>query len=253
MEQARIALVTGSSRGLGRDMALQLARAGNDVVVTYRARAQEAEAVVREIARLGRRAVALQLDTGEVAGFEAFGHRLAAALETQWGRHDIDHLVNNAGVDETAPFGQTTEAQFDHLVNVHFKGVYFLTQALSPRIATGGSIVLVSTGLTRFAVPGYSAYASMKGGIEVLAKFIAKELGPRRIRCNVVAPGAVETDFTRPAFDAHAGMREFLASQTALGRIGQPEDIGGVVAFLCSDAARWVNAQRIEASGGMFL
>jgi NAD(P)-dependent dehydrogenase (short-subunit alcohol dehydrogenase family) len=253
MERTSIALVTGASRGLGRDMALQLARAGQDLVITYRSRADQAEAVVREVAALGRRAVALPLDTGETASFGAFAERLAAVLEQHWGRHDFDHLVNNAGVDETAPFGQTREAQFDHLVNVHFKGVYFLTQALLPRIAAGGSIVLVSTGLTRFVVPGYSAYAAMKGGIEVLAKFIAKELGPRRIRCNVVAPGAVETDFTRPSFDAHEGMREFLASQTALGRVGEPEDIGGVVAFLCSDAARWVNAQRVEASGGMFL
>ncbi len=248
-----IALVTGSSRGLGRDMALQLARSGQDVIVTFRSREEEGLAVVEEIRRLGRKAVALQLDTGKPATFADFGQRLAAALQHQWQRTSFDHLVNNAGIDETATFGQTTEAQFDHLMNVHFKGVYFLTQALLPRLADSGSVVLVSTGLTRFSVPGYAAYASMKGAVEVLAKYLAKELGPRRIRCNVVAPGAVETDFTRPAFDAHPGMREFLASQTALGRVGQPEDIGGVVAFLCSESARWVNAQRVEASGGMFL
>lgn len=253
MNAPQIALVTGSSRGLGRDMALQLARAGRDVVVTYRSRAEEGAAVVRDIEAMGRKAVALQLDTGDAAGFTDFAQRLDAALEQHWRRKRIDHLVNNAGVDETAAFGHTTEAQFDHLVDVHFKGVFFLTQQLLPQLADGGSVVLVSTGLTRFVVPGYAAYASMKGAVEVLAKFLAKELGPRRIRCNVVAPGAVETDFTRPAFDAHEGMREFLASQTALGRVGQPDDIGGVVAFLCSDAARWVNAQRVEASGGMFL
>jgi NAD(P)-dependent dehydrogenase (short-subunit alcohol dehydrogenase family) len=253
MSTPKIALVTGSSRGLGRDMALQLAAAGQDVIVTYNRRADEGEAVARQIQALGRRAVALQLDTGEAAGFPGFAQRLAAALEQHWKRKHIDHLVNNAGVDETAPFPQTTEAQFHHLANVHFKGVFFLTQALLPQMADGGSIVMVSTGLTRFVVPGYAAYAAMKGGIEVLAKFLAKELGPRRIRVNTVAPGAVETDFTRPAFDSHAGMREFLASQTALGRVGEPQDIGGVVAFLCSDAARWVNAQRVEASGGMFL
>jgi len=253
MPTPKIALVTGSSRGLGRDMALQLARAGHDVVVTYRGRADEAASVVREIQALGRRAVSLQIDTGQPAGFGDFSLRLAGALEQHWNRKHIDALVNNAGIDETAAFGQTSEAQFDHLMNVHFKGVFFLTQALLPQLADGGSVVLVSTGLTRFSIPGYAAYASMKGAVEVLAKYLAKELGPRRIRCNVVAPGAVETDFTRPAFDSHAGMREVLASQTALGRVGQPDDIGGVVAFLCSDAGRWVNAQRIEASGGMFL
>lgn len=248
-----IALVTGSSRGLGRDMALQLARSGADVIVTYRVQEAEGAAVVEEIRRLGRKAAALQLDAGEPQAFGDFRQRLARTLQRGWQRTHIDHLVNNAGIDATAPFGETTEAQFDHLLNVHFKGVYFLTQALLPQLADGGSIVLVSTGLTRFSIPGYAAYASMKGAVEVLARYLAKELGPRRIRCNVVAPGAVETDFTRPAFDAHPGMREFLGSQTALGRVGQPEDIGGVVAFLCSTSAGWVNAQRLEASGGMFL
>jgi NAD(P)-dependent dehydrogenase (short-subunit alcohol dehydrogenase family) len=251
--ETRIALVTGASRGLGREMALQLARSGRDVVLTYQSRAAEAQAVVDEIASMGRRAVALQLDTSQVAGFDAFVRRLDEALQAGWQRDRIDYLVNNAGIEAHSAFGQTPEEQFDRLMNVHFKGVYFLTQALLPKLADGGGIVLLSTGLARFAVPGYAAYASMKGGIEVLVKYLAKELGPRRIRANVVAPGAIETDFTRPGFEANPEIPKHLAAQTALGRVGRPGDIGGVVAFLCSDAAGWVNAQRLEASGGMFL
>jgi NAD(P)-dependent dehydrogenase (short-subunit alcohol dehydrogenase family) len=152
-----------------------------------------------------------------------------------------------------APIGQTAEEAFDSLLNVHFKGVYFLTQRLLPLIVDGGSIVCISSGLTRFAIPGFAPYASMKGAIEVFTKYLAKELGPRRISANVVAPGAIDTDFNRGAFEQHAGMKDFIASQTALGRVGVPEDIGGVVAFLCSEEGRWINAQRIEASGGMFL
>ena len=248
-----LSLVTGGSRGLGREAALRLAAQGHDVVITYKSRADEADAVVRQIEALGRRAAALPLDTGVAASFPAFVRQLAELLPARFGRGNIDHLVNNAGIDWAAPFADSTEAQFDALMNVHFKGVFFLTQALLPHIAEGGAILLVSTGLTRFAIPGYAAYASMKGAVEVLAKYLAKELGPRRIRCNLVAPGAIETDFTREAFETHAGMREFIASQTALGRVGEPEDIAGVVAFLCSDGSRWMNAQRVEASGGMFL
>lgn len=248
-----LTLVTGGSRGLGRQAALRLAAQGHDVILTYRSRADEAQAVVREIEALGRRAAALPLDTGAVATFGAFVAHLAELLPARFARENFDHLVNNAGIDWAASFADSTEAQFDALMNVHFKGVFFLTQALLPRIADGGAIVLVSTGLTRFAIPGYAAYASMKGAIEVLAHYLAKELGPRRIRCNLVAPGAIETDFTREAFESHAGMREFIASQTALGRVGQPQDIAGVVGLLCSGASGWMNAQRVEASGGMFL
>ena len=249
----QIALVTGASRGLGRDMALQLAASGRDVIITYHSRAGEAAAVVHSIEALGRKAMALQLDTTAIASFGDFGALLARTLQQYWQRGSFDYLVNNAGTSVKAAFGETTEAQFDSLLDVHFKGVYFLTQALLPNIADGGGIICISTGLTRFAVPGYAPYAAMKSAIEGLVKYMAKELGPRRIRANAVAPGAIETDFNRDSFEAHPEMKGFLASQTALGRVGQAGDIGGVVAFLCSDAARWVNAQRIEASGGMFL
>ncbi len=248
----KIALVTGSSRGLGRAIALQLARSGADLVVTYRQRKSEGEAVVAEIQALGRRAVALPLDVARADTFEAFAVALKAALETTWQRPSFDFLVNNAGIDIARPFAQTAEADFDALMNVHFKGVFFLTQRLLPLLADGGRIVNTSTGLARFSVPGYAAYASMKGAIEVLTRYLAKELGPRRISANVVAPGIIETDFTREAL-SHPGAREFMSKNIALGRVGVPEDIGGVVDFLCSEEGRWVNAQRVEASGGMFL
>lgn len=250
--QNRIALVTGSSRGLGRSIALQLARSGADVVVTYRTGKDEGEAVVAEIHALGRRAIALQLDTARSNTFAAFAAMLTAALETNWQRTTFDFLINNAGIDRKAPFAETTEAAFDELMNVHFKGVFFLTQTLLPLLADGGRIVNTSTGLARFSIPGYAAYASMKGAIEVLTRYLAKELGARKISVNVVAPGIIETDFTREALSNPAA-REFMAKNIALGRVGVPDDIGGVVDFLCSEAGRWVNAQRVEASGGMFL
>lgn len=248
----KIALVTGSSRGLGRAIALQLARSGADIVVTYRTGRAEAEAVVAEIQTLGRRAVALPLDVARASSFEAFAATLKTALATTWSRDRFDFLVNNAGIDIAKPFAETTEADFDALMNVHFKGVFFLTQRLLPLIADGGRIVNTSTGLARFSIPGYAAYASMKGAIEVLTRYLAKELGARRIAVNAVAPGIIETDFTREAL-SHPGAREFMAKNIALGRVGQPDDIGGVVDFLCSEGGRWVNAQRVEASGGMFL
>lgn len=249
---SKIALVTGGSRGLGRSIALQLARKGNDVILTYRQKKEEGEAVVAEITTLGRKAVALPLDVSDLSQFAGFHHRLAQALESNWRRKDLDFLINNAGIDRWSPIEQTTVEAFDELLNVHFKGVYFLTQNLLPLIANGGRIINISTGLARFAIPGYAAYASMKGAIEVFTRYLAKELGPRGIAANVVAPGAIETDFTSHALQ-QPGTREFLASQTALGRVGVPDDIGGVVAFLCSEDSRWVNAQRLEASGGMFL
>lgn len=250
--KANIALVTGGSRGLGRNIALQLARSGNDVILTYRQQKAEGETVVAEIESLGRSAAALQLDVADTSQFSSFQQQLAHTLEGKWQRSNFDFLINNAGIDRMSSFGQTTEEAFDELMNTHFKGAYFLTQTLLPLIADGGRIINLSTGLTRFAVPGYAAYASMKGAIEVFTKYLAKELGERGIAANVVAPGAIETDFTREAFE-NPGLKEFIASQTALGRVGVPDDIGGVVAFLCSEAGRWVNAQRLEASGGMFL
>jgi len=251
--ESKIAVVTGGSRGLGKNMALRLAANGIDVMLTYRSKRDEAEAVVREIEQTGQKAAALQLDTSLVSTFDDFFKQVSATLTEKWNRSTFDFLVNNAGIDAASPFAQTPEEDVDNLFNIHFKGVYFLTQKALPLLADNGGIVNVSTGLTRFTTPGYAAYASMKGAIEVLTKYMAKELGSRGIRVNLVAPGIIETDFTKAAREAHPGLEAFISSQTALGRFGQPDDIGGVVAFLCSPDARWVTAQRIEASGGMFL
>ncbi|MEW9899703.1 SDR family oxidoreductase [Chitinivorax sp. PXF-14] len=249
----KIAIVTGASRGLGRNTALKLAAKGVDVILTYRSQQGEAAAVVAEIERLGGRAVALPLDVGVSAGFPAFAATVRAVLGSHWQREQFDYLVNNAGIGIHAGFSETSEAQFDQLVNIQFKGVFFLTQALLPLMANGGRIVNISTGLTRFALPGYAAYASMKGAVEVLTRYLAKELGSRGIAVNAVAPGAIETDFGGGVVRDNADINALLASQTALGRVGLPDDIGGVIASLLSDDNRWINAQRIEASGGMFL
>jgi NAD(P)-dependent dehydrogenase (short-subunit alcohol dehydrogenase family) len=248
-----IALITGGSRGLGKNTALHLAKQGVDVILTYRDHAQAAQAVVAEITALGRRAVALPLDVADTRGFADFGAQVRDALAQNWQRTSFDYLVNNAGVGVNASLMDTTEAQFDTLMNGHLKGVFFLTQTLLPLMADGGRIVNVSTGLTRFALPGFAAYAAMKGAVEVLTRYMAKELGPRGIAVNVVAPGAIETDFGGGAVRDNAQMNAFLSGQTALGRVGQPDDIGGVIASLLSEPNRWINAQRIEASGGMFL
>jgi NAD(P)-dependent dehydrogenase (short-subunit alcohol dehydrogenase family) len=248
-----ITLVTGGGRGLGRNTAIQVARGGGDVILTYRSNRAEADAAVAGIEKLGRRAVALSLDVGDSATFDAFADAVRDALARHWQRDRFDHLVNNAGVGEHAAFGDTTEAQFDTLMNVHFKGVFFLTQKLLPLIADGGRIVNISSGLARFSLPGYSAYAAMKGAVEVLTRYLAKELGPRGIAVNTVAPGAIETDFGGGTVRDNAQVNAFVASQTALGRVGLPDDIGGVIASLLAPANRWINAQRIEASGGMFL
>ena len=246
----KIAIVTGASRGLGRNTALNIARKGGDVVVTYQSRAEDAQAVVAEIQAMGRKAIALQLDTGDIASFAPFAERLHAALRETCQRETFDCLVNNAGHGDYALIGQTTEAQFDALVNVHFKGVYFLTQTLLPLIADGGRIVNLSSGLTRLSYPGYAAYAAVKGAVEVLSVYMAKELGARGIAVNTVAPGAIETDFGGGAVRDNPEINKIFAGMTALGRVGLPDDIGPMIANLLSEDNRWINAQRIEVSGG---
>lgn len=251
--QPPIALITGGSRGLGHSMALHLARQGVDVILTYRTEAAQAQAVVADIAALGRRALALQLDVGDGASFTAFAAHVQAQLHAQWQRERFDFLVNNAGMGIHASLMDTTQDQFDQLLRVHLKGPFFLSQTLLPLMQDGGRIVNLSSGLTRFALPGYAAYAAMKGAVEVLSRYMAKELGPRRIAVNTVAPGAIATDFGGGAVRDNAQLNGFVAAQTALGRVGQPDDIGALVASLLSSDSGWVNGQRIEASGGMFL
>ena len=248
-----IALITGASRGLGKHSALALAAKGVDLIITYRSQAEEAAAVVAQANALGVKAHALPLDVADSASFAAFAADVRQLLQREWQRERFDFLVNNAGIGIHTSFEQTTEQQFDTLMNIHLKGTFFLTQQLLPLIRDGGRIINLSTGLTRFALPGYAAYAAMKGGIEVLTRYLAKELGPRGIAVNVVAPGAIETDFGGGVVRDNQAVNDFIASQTALGRVGQPDDIGGVIAALLSDDNRWVNAQRIEASGGMFI
>jgi NAD(P)-dependent dehydrogenase (short-subunit alcohol dehydrogenase family) len=248
-----IALITGASRGLGRNTALTLAARGISLIITYRSQAEEADLVVEAARTLGVQAHALALDVADSASFPAFAEQVQLLLQSQWQRTQFDFLVNNAGIGINAPFEQTTEQQFDTLMNIHLKGTFFLTQQLLPLLRDGGRIVNLSTGLTRFALPGYAAYAAMKGGIEVLSHYLAKELGPRGIAVNVVAPGAIETDFGGGVVRDNRDVNDFIASQTALGRVGRPDDIGGVIAALLADDCRWINAQRIEASGGMFI
>jgi NAD(P)-dependent dehydrogenase (short-subunit alcohol dehydrogenase family) len=248
-----IALVTGGSRGLGRSAALHLARAGWDVVFTFRSRADLAEQTVAEIRSLGRRAAALSLDTADVAAFPTFADSLRRVLATEFGREDFDALVNNAGTGLDAPFMETTVQQFDEMMDVHLKGVFFLTQALVPLMAKGGRIVNISSGLARFSLPGKAAYAMMKGGVEVLTRYLARELGPRGLRVNTLAPGAIATDFGGGVVRDNPQVNAAVASNTALGRVGEPDDIGGAIAALLAPEAGWITGQRIEASGGMFL
>jgi NAD(P)-dependent dehydrogenase (short-subunit alcohol dehydrogenase family) len=249
----RIALITGASRGLGRSSALKLAEQGVDVILTYKSNETEAQVVVRQIEALGQRAVALQLDVADSKTFASFAERVKQALLKTWQREHIDYLVNNAGIGVHAAFTETTEEQFDLLANTHLKGTFFLTQKLLPLIRDGGRILNTSTGLTRFAFPGYAAYAAMKAGIEVLTRYMAKELGPRGIAVNTIAPGAIETDFGGGVVRDNSQMNAQIAGVTALGRAGLPDDVGGAVAALLSDGASWINGQRIEVSGGMML
>jgi NAD(P)-dependent dehydrogenase (short-subunit alcohol dehydrogenase family) len=246
----KIALITGASRGLGRNTALSVARHGGDVVLTYQSRSADAQAVVAEIQAMGRKAVALKLDTGDIAALAPFADRLRTVLGETFQRETFDHLVNNAGHGDYALIGETTESQFDGLVNVHFKGIYFLTQTLLPLIADGGRIVNLSSGLTRTSFPGYAAYAAVKGAVEVLTRYMAKELGGRGIAVNTVAPGAIETDFGGGGVRDNPEINKIFANMTALGRVGLPDDIGPMIASLLSEDNRWINAQRIEVSGG---
>jgi NAD(P)-dependent dehydrogenase (short-subunit alcohol dehydrogenase family) len=250
---AKIALVTGASRGLGRNTAIALAGKGIDVIGTYHRNKTEAAATVAAIEALGRKAVMFQLDTGKASTFAAFAVDLKQALAATWGRKALDYLVNNAGIGVYAPFAETTEADFDRLMNVHVKGVFFLTQTLLPLIEDGGRIVNFSSGVARFSLPGYAAYAMMKGAIEVLTRYLAKELGSRGIAANTVAPGAIETDFAGGSVRDNKQVNDFIASVTALGRAGVPDDIGPAVAALLTEDNRWIVGQRIEVSGGMFV
>ncbi len=253
MAENKIALVTGGSRGLGKDMALSLAEKGLDVILTFHSKEDEARSVVEEIEGKGQKAVGLQLDVGKVETFDSFFEEVTNALSETFGAEKFDFLINNAGVGAHAPIAETTEEQFDMLVKIHFKGAFFLTQKALNLMNDDGGIINISSGLSRFSFPGYSAYASMKGAIETFTNYLAKELGERKIRANAVAPGAIETDFGGGVVRDNDELNAYIASVTALGRVGLPDDIGSVVAFLCTDDAKWVNAQRIEVSGGMML
>lgn len=250
---SKIAIVTGSSRGLGRNTALNIASKGTDVIVTYQSNAADAETVVRDIEAMGRKAAAVQLDVSKLSSIAAFAGEVKNVLRERFQRDRFDYLVNNAGHGDMAAIADTTEAQFDTLVNVHFKGVFFLTQALLPLIADGGRIVNLSSGLTRISFPGFSAYSAVKGAVEILTLYMAKEFADRGITANTVAPGAIETDFLGGAVRDMPDLNKTFAGMTALGRVGVPDDIGPMIASLLSDDNRWVTGQRIEVSGGQTI
>lgn len=247
----KIALVTGGSRGLGKDMAMHLAAKGIDVILTYRSKEEEAAAVVKEIEQSGRKAAALHLDMNDFSSLDQFVKTVLSTLQSKWNTGHFDFLINNAGMGATVPFEQVTEEIFNEFLNVHFKGIYFLTQKSVPHINPGGRIINISTGTTRFSNPGYSVYASMKGAIEVFTRYLAKELGAKGIGANVVAPGPVETDFNNAGIRNNPQMKSTLSNLSPLGRVGAANDIGPVVAFLCTGEAAWINGQRIEVSGGI--
>ena len=249
----RIALVTRGSRGLGKNAALKLAAKGTDILLTYHSNRQAALEVVAEIEQKGVKAAALALNVGDPSTFDAFASEVAQVLAQKWGRTTFDYLLNNAGIGLNVPFAETSEAQFDELMNIQFKGPFFLTQRLLPLLQDGGRILNVSSGLARFALPGYAAYAAMKGAMEVLTRYQAKELGGRGISVNIIAPGAIETAVGGGVVRDNAEVNRHIAAQTALGRVGLPDDIGDAIAALLSDELAWMNAQRVEVSGGMFL
>jgi NAD(P)-dependent dehydrogenase (short-subunit alcohol dehydrogenase family) len=253
MAENKIALVTGGSRGLGKNMAMRLADYGSDVIITYHSQKDAADSVVSEIEAKGKKAAVLQYDSSDFKSLDNFLQNVTQTLQTKWSTNKFDFLINNAGIGATIPFTQVTEADFDRFMNIHFKSIYFLTQKLLPIINDQGRIINISTGTTRFSNPGYSVYASMKGAIEVFTKYLAKETGARGITANVVAPGPIETDFNNAVLRNNPDRKNILASLTPLGRVGVAEDIGGIVAFLCSKDAGWINGQRIEASGGINL
>jgi len=249
----KVALVTGGSRGLGREISLALARDGIDVILTFRSNQRGASEVVSEIEREGGKAVALSLDLSDPSLLDSFMERLSQTLQDIWAQEGLDFVIQNAGFGATLPIADVTEEDFDGLMNVHLKGVLFLTQKALPLLNDHGALVFMSSGSARFHVPGYAVYASLKAAVEVFARYVAREYGARGIRSNVVAPGAIETDFNGAAIRNSPRMKEFIAGQTALGRVGQADDVGSVVSFLCSDAARWISGERIEISGGMYL
>jgi NAD(P)-dependent dehydrogenase (short-subunit alcohol dehydrogenase family) len=253
MKSAKIALITGGSRGLGKDMALNIARKRLDVIVTYRSKEEEAKQVVAEIEQSGRKAAALELDMSNFNSLDEFVQSLKSLLQSKWNTGSIDFLINNAGMGATVPFEKVTEDLFNDFMNVHYKGIYFLTQKLLPHLNNNGGIINISSGTTRFVNPGYSVYASMKGAIEVLTRYMAKELGSKGICVNVVAPGPIETDFNNAGIRNNPEMKNRLSALSPLGRVGHANDIGGVVAFLCTEDAKWINGQRIEVSGGINL
>jgi NAD(P)-dependent dehydrogenase (short-subunit alcohol dehydrogenase family) len=249
----KIALITGGSRGLGKNAAISLGEKGIDVILTYVSKEAEAKEVVEQLKSSGVNAATLRLDVSDISTFDSFSTELSAILKEQFDVERFDFLVNNAGTGATIPFMNVTEENFDTLLNVHFKGVFFLTQKLVGLMNDGGSIINLSSGTTRMCNPGYIVYASMKGGVEVMTRYMAKELGPRKIRVNIVAPGAIETDFNNAIIRNNPEIKNRIASNTALGRVGEPDDIGGIIAFLCTPDAGWINGQRIEVSGGVWL
>lgn len=251
MSTTKIALVTGGSRGLGKDMAINMAKKGIAVVLTYRNKKEEADQTVADIEASGGKAVSLQLDMSDFNALDGFVQSFKAAIASKWDSQTFDYLVNNAGMGATVPFLEVTEELFNEFLNVHYKGIYFLTQKLVPVMNAGGRIINISTGTTRFSNPGYSVYASMKGAIEVFTRYLAKELGAKGIGANVVAPGPILTDFNNATIRNNPQMKSVLSSLSPLGRVGNADDIGPVVAFLCSDEAAWINGQRIEVSGGI--
>lgn len=249
----KIALITGGSRGLGKNSALQLAQKGFDIIITFQSQKEEAEKTASQIHQTGRKAAFLKLDLSDIASFERFTNELKDVLKNDFGTEKFDALVNNAGSGYHASIAETTEAGFDAMSNIHLKAPFFLTQKLVPLLNDGASIVNTSSGLSRFSYNGYAAYAIMKAAIDGLTRYQAVEFGNRKIRANAVAPGAIETDFSGGIVRDNKELNQTISNMTPLGRVGKPDDIGSVVAFLCSDESKWINGQRIEAAGGIHV